>query len=485
MKVMDSNSGNDRVRLIVVIAAIVVLYLPTRLFLLLCMHPQGSDVELYARYAYIHLLAAEKGVPFHKMYKSMGLADVHDKKVLWFDSTVLTIVCYPPLAVAFTSVPSLLINTGRPVSLMSLDGFTARYQPIYRWLCALLETITVVTMSMLILVLYKNEGALKTLFRMAVLCITGVCLPYIIYDRLDIVMSALLAVSLALLLEKRPFVSFVIFASAVAFKIIPLFLLPVWVLGSFKQSDFQQETFKERVTSLFKISVARGTLIGCMVAGIFLLFYSIEGKGSLDFIGFQSNRGIHLESVWGALSLFAARISGASFRIINNYGSSDVVMPAAHVLTVIAMPVLCCLMLGLTTLLAIRCVKKLAVKSPEDTPLLHATSVIETALLFLCVVFSVSRIFSPQYLLLLVPIAALMPLTGRGEAVFAALLALCCCFSTLIYPYFFEFAIVKGPTLFGLFLLSTRSLLLLCMAGFLFARAIATVKNDQLARHDD
>jgi hypothetical protein len=196
-------SDRDRLRRIVIVAMILVVYIPSRLYLLLCTNPAGSDVELYARYAYIHRLSVEKKVSFHDLYRTMGLAEISQKGVHWFDSTALTVVCYPSFAVAVADIPSLLIGTGWKVSQMSLDDFTIRYHLIYRWLCALFEIIAVVMAGMLIASLYTNEKIFTTIFRMGVLCLAGFCMPSILYDRLDIILSALLVVSLVLLLKKK------------------------------------------------------------------------------------------------------------------------------------------------------------------------------------------------------------------------------------------------------------------------------------------
>jgi hypothetical protein len=276
-------------------------------------------------------------------------------------------------------------------------------------------------------------------------------------------------------------VSYSIFACAIAYKIVPIFLLPIWVLGSFKGSDFPQESFKKKVVSLLRQGCVRGLFLGALVAGIFLAFYWMEGKASFEFIGIHSNRGIHMESTWGTLSLLAARLSGSPYRIVNGNGSLEVVMPSTPGMIALSMPLLVLFLLGLTAILVFRCIKMLEQPLPKDSTLLRPQSLIEVTLLFLCVVFSVSRIFSPQYLLLLVPLVALMPFTRRGEFVVACVFILCCCFSTLIYPYFFEFAIVKDRSWFGLYLLTTRTLLLLGMTGFYCARAIGSLIRKQYA----
>jgi hypothetical protein len=71
--------------------------------------------------------------------------------------------------------------------------------------------------------------------------------------------------------------------------------------------------------------------------------------------------------------------------------------------------------------------------------------------------------FSPQFLLLLIPIISIVSFRGPYFIVLCTLLAGACCMSTYIYPYFYEREIIMGPTPFGLFLLVTREVMLAAM----------------------
>jgi hypothetical protein len=465
-------------RFFIVVAAIVAVYLPSRLYLL-CVHPSDSDIDLYARYAFIHQYAAEKGVPFHDLYRTMGLADIGSAWSLSYDSLALTVVAYPPLALAFIEAPTLLARGGHPVSLMSLADFTARYRTLFRWLCALFELVAVVIVSLLLLDLYKRERTVATVVRMGILCLAGYCMPHIMYDRLDIILSTLLVLSLAALIKRMPLLSFFIFACAVNYKVVPIFLLPIWVFGSLRSSDFQQPSGQKRLFHLLWQSVARSMVLCGMIAGIFLVFYFMEGKGVFDFFMFHRDRGVHIESTWGTLALLAARLGGTPFHIVNSYGAYNVITPVTKCFSLLSLPFLAAALLALTIGFWLRCVKSCGRQSQGGALLLSPQSIIATTLLFLCVVFSCSRIFSPHYLFVLVPLAALIPYTGKGSFVFVCILVGVCCFSTLIYPYFYSRAILDGLTGFGLYLLAARSLLLLVMTGFILVWAISQGRNIQ------
>ncbi|MGA2508338.1 MAG: hypothetical protein ABSF80_12785 [Chitinispirillaceae bacterium] len=465
-------AGVKRVNFFVVAAAITFVYVPSRL----CLMHYGKitadmDTDLYARYAYIHRLARERHVPFHDLYRTMGLADIVVSGPNTFDSLTLTIVAYPPFAVAMMTVPALIVQRGPPISRINLSAFTARYKKVYHWLSAASEMLTVVIVSLLVLVVYKNERAVLSAFRMCIVCMAGMCMQQILYDRLDVILGALLMLSVVLLIRKSMILrllSFFIFALAVNFKLIPVFLLPVWILGSFQASDFEMPTWRARVLHMVRMCLSGGFLLCGMTAGVTLFFYLIEGKGVFDFLAFHLVRGIHIESTWGAFSLLAARLFCTPFQMTLTYGAYHVVTPATTVLSSLSMATLAACLIAVTVLFVVRFV--VGLRQPSYSPL-GPQAVIEASLLYLCVVFSFSKVFSPQYLLVLVPLVALLPYTGRGVFVFSCVFIGVCCLSTIIYPYCYTKAIIRGPTWFGLYLLTARMLLLLGMTGFLFVRA--------------
>jgi hypothetical protein len=462
---------SQRLRLSIIVVALVLVYVPSRLCVLQYVKPAGTDTELYARFAYIHRLAAERRVPFHDLYRETGLADFnkHYGVPPPFVAEPLTVVEYPPFAIAVVTIPALVVRHGRPISTMGLPEFTARYQKVYRWFCAFIEMITVAIVSLLLFNLYRNERAIITALRMCILCCAGLCMPRILYDRLDIIMGALIILSLAALIKRLRLLSFFLFALAANFKLIPLFLLPIVVLGSLEASDFQQPAMRERLLRMLRVSAVRGLIVCGMTGGVFSLFLLTEGRGVLDFLVYHLNRGIHIESMWGTVALLAARLSGTPFHIVHNYGAFNISTAATVFLSHLSSAMLAIVLLALTSLFIIRCGGKRGRPAYGEPFLFGPQSVIEASLLFLCCIFSFSKVFSPQFLLALVPLVALMPFYGRGVFVFLCIFIGTCMLSTIIYPRLYR-TVIFGPATFGCFLLTARTLLLLGMTGFLFVR---------------
>ncbi|MBN2189266.1 MAG: hypothetical protein JW699_07415 [Chitinispirillaceae bacterium] len=448
-----------RLRIILLAVMLAMLYVPSRLFVLNSVRPAGTDTDLYARYAYIRRLASERRVSFHELYRDRGHAVLESGGPRPFDSLILTVVAYPPLAVAVMTIPALLMQGGTA----DAEAFTREYARAFRRLCAVAEAVAAAAVFLLMLVLYGNDKTITLVFRISVLCLAGMLMPRILYDRLDVILGALLALSLVFLVRKATILSFFVFALAVNFKLIPVFLFPVWVAGSLSASDCDGPSLRARAVRVVRKSITRGAVLFLFIAGVALVFYAAEGRGAFDYLRFHLERGVHIESFWGALSLLAARLSGAFPVMVLTSGAYNVSAPT---LAALSFP----FMAGLLTIATIIIFAGAVLGRREPACLPHPGAVVEASLLFLCIVLTFSPVFSPQYLLALIPLAALLPYTGGGAFIVSCVFIGVCGLSTLIYPYFYSSAILTGPSWFGLFLLNARMLLLLGMTVFLFSR---------------
>src|SRR5262249_33666383 len=102
-------------------------------------------------------------------------------------------------------------------------------------------------------------------------------------------------------------------------------------------------------------------------------------------------------------------------------------------------------------------------------------------LLFLMLFIATNKVFSPQYLLWLLPLAALVPFDGRRRRVFLTGLLLVCILSSLLMPILFltdllEPALPGAPLVFRpptarfTLVLLLRNLLFLCLTAALAYR---------------
>jgi hypothetical protein len=110
------------------------------------------------------------------------------------------------------------------------------------------------------------------------------------------------------------------------------------------------------------------------------------------------------------------------------------------------------------------------------------SSIIEVGILLLMVSISTSKVFSPQFLLWLVPLLPLMSIEGRSTKSVWLLLVLTCAAGMLLFPQRFESDIVgtvwfsekgvlaSGPTRLGVSLLVLRNTLFVAATILMFRR---------------
>jgi hypothetical protein len=235
-------------------------------------------------------------------------------------------------------------------------------------------------------------------------------------------------------------------ALAVNFKLVPLLLVPVWVLGSIRAGDYVRYGLRDRVVRLSTAFAVRGALIGCMAIAVFLLFFLKWGKGVFGFLSFF-DRSVHVESLWGSLALLITVLSGTPADLTHGYGAFNVAGPAADFLKAVSPALMVCALAGLTAAVIARCIRA-AASGPlteRDGPLLSPSLTVTAALAFLLAVFSLSKVFSPQFLLVAVPVAALAPFTTKEKVYFYAAFAAACLLSTALYPFCYFTEVVPRP----------------------------------------
>jgi hypothetical protein len=452
----EPSRSHERSRILIVVAVFAAVYIPSRLFLLMHFTPIGSDVDLYARFAFIHAKAQETGTPFYRLYRAEGLKD---STYASYSLRDLTTIPYPPLAIGFLGIPGRVILHGRSTDSVGFQNFLPRYLKAYRWTCFPFDCAVVLVALWLIITLFRGERMWLTIVRSGMTCGIAALLPHLLYDRLDIVLLAFLFLSLVALVKKRWIIAFALFAIAVDFKPLPLFLAPLWVLGSIPAAGLDGP---RRIMVFVKQFAVRGLFLVIMTACVGMASLAVEGWQGLGFLGFHGARGIHIESSWGTFSLLAAAIFNLPFRIIYDFGAFNVVTSWTPFCTVAAQLLLIALTSGLAIAAALRGLSSLGTGEP-DAAMISQQSLISLTAAMLLLTFCTFKMFSPQFLLLLVPIIPIISSRGPIVIVLCTLLAGACCMSTYIYPYYYECEIILGPTPFGHFLLVTREVMLIAM----------------------
>ncbi|MFD0347106.1 glycosyltransferase 87 family protein [Kitasatospora aburaviensis] len=201
-----------------------------------------------------------------------------------------------------------------------------------------------------------------------------------IYNRYDVIVTAV-AVAGLLALIRRPALGGLLLGLGGIVKIWPLLGLIGTPSG-------------RRTRRAWTSAVAAAVSVGFLLAA--------GMNGAFEFLTFQKDRGVEVESV-GALPLHFARIAGAwDGKVMMNYGSVEMLGPWVEVVGKVMMAGT---LLGFGWLLLWRFTARRR----------NAATMYDAALAALLVFTVTSRVISPQYLVWLVGVAAVC-LTVRGSS---------------------------------------------------------------------
>jgi hypothetical protein len=400
-----------------------------------------SDVEIYANYAREQLAASRAGASFYTYHvrlmehKADAVRSVEDENVE-----------YPPLAVAFLRLPSFGILSANPEELPPAE-FKERYVFAYRTGQALLDTGLFVLLIGLVRRLYPHESGAEYRQRLWGYVLPTAALWYLLFDRLDLVLALLILLALALLIRRVHYGwSFGLLALAVHFKLVPLVLAPVFVIGSLPAEAGLARSKPRLVAAL----AVRSLLLVFLIAAILLPFYVIPGNQCLGFLAYHQARGLEFESPYASVLLLLKKWTGPvevaySFKSVTLQSSLAPLLiqlapwAAVGLLAAAALALLIhfCILLNRTT-------------SASDNPSTLAQRfpqlLLGYALLLLMLFIATSKVFSPQYLLWLVPLVVLIPLGGKARRLFLWAFLLTCVLSTVIFPFLFlSDLLAEGP----------------------------------------
>jgi hypothetical protein len=297
---------------------------------------------------------------------------------------------------------------------------------------------------------------------------------FILYNRLDLIQGGLIMLAFFLLVSRLHYAwSFAALAAAINFKLVPLVLAPVWVVGSWPAAECL-DLRRPRVW----VSLAwRGCLLLGLVGLCFLPFYVSAGDRSLSFFAFHRDRGIEYESLYGSLMLGLQQL-GQAVEIYYWYGSVNLRSELSPFLAGLALWLTAGLMFLATALLLAKGHRLTARSEPGGTAQgtlaqTHPQTFVCFTLLFLMLFMAANKVFAPQYLLWVAPLVPLVPFARQGRHLFLALFVSTCLLTSIVFPIMFvdlveahpdqvkEMWTFKQPTLQLAVILGIRNLLFL------------------------
>jgi hypothetical protein len=397
--------------------------------IVLSMPQPTSDVGVYARFAREALEASRHNMTVHE-YHTRAIQTQIDCALragnLAGSLEEYKNIEYPPLALTFMQIPAVAMGMGSSGEEFATD-FERRYVPAFRILLAFLDWILFACLALLVRDRAKDG--------LAVYAIATFLLWHLLYDRLDLALAVLLVLALALLTGPRHYAwSFAVLALAINFKLIPLLLAPVWVLGSLSGRDLQ--TPGRALVAL----ATRSGLLCLLTAACFLPFYRKYGDASLGFLSYHRDRGLEIGSLYSSLPL-AGQLLTHPLKVEYSHGSINLVAADAGPWPGLAPWIGVCALGGGIWLLY-RHAQRLATPacgqdSRSRLAQLYPGLFAAYALLFLMLFILTSKVFSPQYLLWLAPFMTLLSLPRPAlHRLFCGFL-LVCLLSTLLVPFLF------------------------------------------------
>jgi hypothetical protein len=282
--------------------------------------------------------------------------------------------------------------------------------------------------------------------RLLIYTASTLVLWHLLYDRLDLLLVALVVLALALLAGRLHYGwSFAVLAGAVLYKLVPVILAPIWVVGAMPAD---QPLGFRRPRVLAGLAGRAALLVALVVVG-FVPFYLADGKRCLSFFAYHRARPLEIGSLSSSLPL-ALRPLGHPLTASYSYGSINLYSPVTPALVALSPWLTAGVLLAATVLLLIHCQRLSAGSGSAAHPgatlaQVHPLPLVCYTLLFLMLYIAAGKVFSTQYLLWLAPLVALLPLGRGGRWAFTLPFLLVCVLSTILVPFLFLSDLVGPP----------------------------------------
>jgi hypothetical protein len=293
---------------------------------------------------------------------------------------------YPPGALPVFVLPSLAREQKG-----DLDGFERNFQ-VLMWLCgaALLAAMVGVLDAL-------GAGAGRVAAALGFAALAPLALGSVVLSRFDLWPAALAVGALALLLTGRRSLAFALLGGAIVAKLYPAVLLPLFVAYTWRRDG--------RRAAL----VALGLLVAVVLV-VALPFAVLGPDGFRWSLGRQLGRPLQIESLGAGLLLAAHQAFGLGITMRSGHGSQNLVGTAPDVLAWLLTAVQAAVVIGIWIWFARG--------SADRDRLVRASAAC------VCAFIALGKVFSPQFLIWLVPLVPLV--RGRrglgASAVFAGVL---------------------------------------------------------------
>ena len=441
-------------------AALLLAVLATRAWILQLDPLPYTDLNIYARYAREGIEAGALGVSFYDWHRLQvaAAARAHPQEPSLAAPWRYRIE-YPPLAVRW------MTWVARAWGLQPGPGFRAAYVAAYRKTMLGVDVCTFAALMWLL----RGHPPRPVAVGLGLYAGAGLLLAHLIYDRMDLLLGCLIAAGLAAVTAGRSGPAVGALALGIHLKLAPVFLAPAWLAWPPPRSPRP---------GWVAAAARRGLACAALVAVGFAGFVATDGWEAVGFLDAQMSRDFEVGSGTASL-LLVARGLGAPVRTIRTQGSIGLAAPWLPAVPGIQLALQAGVVLLVAALL-LRARSRPASPGRAGTEGLLAVATVATLL----GVLLTARVFSPQYLLWLLPGMPLLAVSPARSRLDPPAFLLIAALTTLIWPVLFQDHVVgrvtvpgvvpelSGPTRLGAALLIARNLLVTAWFGALLRRLV-------------
>jgi uncharacterized membrane protein len=345
---------------------------------------------------------------------------------------------YPPLALVAFVLPRLL-TFGLPLEGSSYDGVFGL--SVVLWSCLAALALAVLARRQAT----ERDPATTLLVYALFVALLSPLLPW----RYDLFPALLTLLAFAALLERRALPGGLLLGLGVAAKLYPVVLVALFAVLYLARGE------RGALARLLG-GAAAGLLLTCMP------FLLLAPRGLLGFLSYHELRGLQIESGVGGLICLAGLLGLFKVEPSFNYGAFHLASPVSDLALRLLTPGFV-LALGVALLVCFRRYRSEAAEGAEPLSTRLAADCAAVLLVFMLT----NKVFSPQYVIWLLPFVPLLP---RRQVLLCGLIfALTIC----LFPFLYDrlLSLQPGPVL----LLNLRNLLALGLIPWL-------LQGDRLAR---
>ncbi|MGZ8716380.1 MAG: glycosyltransferase 87 family protein [Gaiellaceae bacterium] len=283
---------------------------------------------------------------------------------------------YPPGALPVFVLPSL-----------GHEGDRDAYDRWFDRLMALCGAVAIAGVALVLRAL--GAGPARTAAALGLVAISPLLVGSVVLSRFDLWPASLAVLALAAILHERLALAALTLGAAIAAKLWPVVLVPLVVAHVWRTRGSRTAT-----------AWAAGLVL--VEAAVFLPFAVLSPAGLQASFHAQIARPLQLESLGGAVLIALHHVAGTSLHVVTTYGSQNLEGTGTHAAEIAT---------TVAGLLALAAVWALYARRPADDERLvvHAAAAVAATLAF-------SKVFSPQFVIWLIPLVPLV----RGRRGFAA-----------------------------------------------------------------